>query len=263
MKRITKKIELSPRPKGRTVAVILAGGKGTRLRPLTYAVPKPLLPFQQRPLLEHIILHLKRHGIRDFIFTVGYLGYQIRNYFGDGSEWGVNIEYAEEKRPRGSAGCLIPLRKNLDKTFLLVGGDNLTTMNYRRFLRYHKKKGGIATLALTEIEVPVELGIADINKSNAITRFREKPVFRYNAATIIWALEPRILKYIPRGFSEMNKEILPRLLRAGEKVYGYPFKDFWVDIGRLEEYYRLGAEKRIIFGTIVPRINSKIRKKSK
>lgn len=226
-------------------AVILAGGKGTRLRPLTYAVPKPLLPVNQRPILEHIILHLKKFGITDMILTIGYLGYQIKNYFGDGSDLGFNIEYTEEKKPLGNAGCLNPIKNKLNETFIMMGADNLTTMDFSKFIRFHKRKKGIATLALTEIEVPVELGIADINKDGRIVQFREKPTYRYKAATLIWIFEPRIFKYIPKGFSDINKDILPKLLKAGEKVYGYPFKDFWADIGKIEEWYKINGSKKL------------------
>lgn len=220
-------------------AVILAGGKGTRLRPLTYAVPKPLLPIGQRPILEHILLQLKKNGIRDFVFTISYLGYQIRNFFGDGSDWGVSISYSEERKPLGNAGCLLPIKHHLKGTFILMAGDNLTTLNFKKFLSFHRRKGGIATLALAPIEVPVHLGIAQLDKRSRIVGFAEKPKYRFNAATLIWALEPRILKYLPKGFSDINKDILPKLLKAGEKVYGYPMKEFWLDIGSMEDYKKL------------------------
>src|SRR4030043_1423033 len=109
-------------------AVILAGGKGTRLRPFSYVVPSPLLPFKERPILEHIILYLKKYGRTDIIITISHLGYQIKNYFGDGKECGGHIEYFAEREPLGTAGCLLPFRDNLTETFLVLGGDNLTTL---------------------------------------------------------------------------------------------------------------------------------------
>ena len=224
-------------------AVILAGGKGTRLRPLTYAVPKPLLPINQRPMLEHIIMHLKNHGIKDFILTVGYLGYQIKNYFRDGRDLGVNIEYAEEKEPLGTAGCLLPLKDKLKDTFLLYGGDNLTTMNISEFLKFHKEEGGIVTIALSEIEIPIEYGVVEFDENHVIKSFKEKPKLRFNTVTMIMAVEPRIFEYIEPGFSNITDHVIPRLIRAGEKVVAYPSRDFWLDVGRPDDYSKANSIK--------------------
>ncbi len=226
-----------------TKAVILAGGKGTRLRPLTYAVPKPLLPINERPMLEHIILHLKNHGIREFIITVGYLGYQIKNYFRDGSDFGVKIEYAEEKEPLGTAGCLLPIKDKLTETFLLYGGDNVTTMDISKFLEFHKKAGGIVTVALSEIEIPIEYGVVEFDENNVIQRFREKPKLRFNTVTMIMAVEPRIFEYIEPGFSNITDHVFPKLLEAGEKIMAYPFRDFWLDVGRPDDYQKVNSVK--------------------
>src|SRR4030042_5840521 len=118
--------------------VIRAGGKGPRRSPFTHVVPKPLLPFKERPILEHILLYLKNYGITDIIITISHLGYQIRNYFGDGKELGVNIEYFEEKEPLGTAGCLLPFRDQLNETFLVLGGDNITARKLDEFMQLHK-----------------------------------------------------------------------------------------------------------------------------
>ncbi|MEA3230032.1 MAG: nucleotidyltransferase family protein [archaeon] len=229
-------------------AVILAGGKGTRLRPLTYAVPKPLLPINEKPMLEHIIVHLKNHGITEFIISIGYLGYQIKNYFKDGSEWGVNIEYTEEKKPLGTAGCLNPIKDKLKETFLLVGGDNLTNLDFSKFIKFHKSHKGIASVALFELEQKVEYGIYAIDKNKKIEKFEEKPTFKYNAGTMIFCLEPEIFKFIPKNEDEesinITDHVIPVLLLSKIKLYGYPFNDYWLDVGRLSDYSKANGNSK-------------------
>ncbi len=222
-------------------AVILAGGKGTRLRPFTHVVPKPLLPFKERPILEHIILYLKNYGITDIIITISHLGYQIRNYFGDGSSLGVKIEYFEEKEPMGTAGCLLPFKDKLKETFLVLGGDNLTTLKLDEFMKFHKEKKGIATVALFEFEERTKWGIYELDGSCRIERFLEKPTFKHNAGTMIFCLEPGIFMHIPqaKGVVNLTGDIIPMLLHSGEKIYGFCFSDFWLDIGSMDDYNKI------------------------
>lgn len=217
--------------------VILAGGKGTRLRPYTYLMPKPMLPVNQKPMLEHIIESLSEQGFKDIYITVGYLGYQIKNYFGDGSRWGVNITYSEEDKPLGNAGSLTLIKDKLkDETFLVIAGDNLSNINYNRFLDFHKEKGGTATIALIEIETQIDFGLADVNeKTGEITKFIEKPTLKHFAATMIYALEPEVLDYIEEG-KDFAKDVFPALLRDGKKIYGYVHRDYWMDVGRIKDY---------------------------
>ena len=125
-------------------AFVLAGGLGTRLRPITYAIPKPMLPYKEKPLLYHIIMKLKKAGLKEIILSTGYLSYQIEHYFGNGSKFGVKITYAKEKEPMGTAGCLNLARNKLKETFLLVGGDNYTELDFRKFIKFHKEKKAIA-----------------------------------------------------------------------------------------------------------------------
>ncbi len=235
-------------------AVVLAGGKGTRLRPLTYAVPKPLLPVAERPMLEHIIYWLKDHGITDIIISIGYLGDQIRNYFRDGERLGVNISYIEEKEPLGTAGCLKLCENELGDTFVLVGGDNLTNLDLSGMIRYHKEHKPITTIALFELTHKVEYGIYDLDESNRVVGFREKPTFVYHGGTMIFVVEPEVFKYIPGDVLEnprvvnFTDHIIPKMLENGEKLIGFPFRDYWMDIGRLDEYVRINKEGLEIFG---------------
>ncbi len=229
-------------------AVILAGGKGTRLRPLTYVVPKPMLPYRQKPILEHIIEKLKKHGITDIILTISHLGYQIKNHFGDGSRFGVNIEYVEEDEPLGTAGCLNALRGKLNETFLLFGGDNLTDLDIDDFLRFHREKGGIMTIALFEFEHKLSWGIYHLHDDHSVKAFSEKPSFMHKAGTMIFCIEPRIFDYIPDNRNNpsiinITDHIIPRLLENGEKIYGYIHKGEWIDIGRPEDLHRINSEE--------------------
>jgi len=222
-------------------AVILAGGKGTRLRPFTHVVPKPLLPFKERPILEHVILYLKKYGITDLIITISHLGYQIKNYFGDGKEFGVNIEYFEEKEPLGTAGCLLPFRNKLTETFLVMGGDNITTLNLAEFIKFHREKKGLATIAVFEFEERTKWGIYEMNDDHSVSRFLEKPLFRHNAGTMIFLLEPGIFKYIPssQGVVNLTDHVIPRVLQSNEKIFGFKFSDFWLDIGSMDDYNKI------------------------
>ena len=187
-------------------------------------------------MLEHILIHLKQHGITDIIIAVGYLGYQIKNYFGDGSELGIKITYSEEKKALGTAGCLAKLKDELKgEPFLVMGGDNLTNLNITDFVKFHKEKKGIASIALVEIEVPVEYGVADLEEDKSILRFREKPVFKYNASTMLYCLNPEIFDFIEEG-KDFAKDIFPFLLSRGYKIFGYSFNDLWIDVGRMDDF---------------------------
>lgn len=229
-------------------AVILGGGKGTRLRPLTYKTPKPLLLVKGKPILEHVINYLKGYGITDLIVTTEYMGDKISKYFGDGRKFGVNIEYSEEKKPLGTAGCLSLIKDKLKETFILIGGDNLTKLNLKKFIEFHKKKGGILTAALFEFEEKSKWGIYNLNKDESIRNFLEKPVFKHTAGTMIFCLEPEIFEHIPekpKGVMNLTDHTIPELLKKGVKIFGFEFKDFWEDIGSLDDYKRVNSMKDI------------------
>lgn len=223
-------------------AVILAGGCGVRLRPLTYTRPKPMLPLAGKPVLHHIVEFLGKQGFDEIIVTSNYLREQIKAYFGNGTDFGVRLIYPDEPSPLGTAGCVKNAQGLLeDEPFLVIQGDNITDIDIRKAFQFHQEKKGLATILLVTVEDPSEFGIAELNGESKITRFVEKPktgeLFSNLANTGLYVLDPRILDYIPteRSF-DFSKDLFPSLMRAGERVIGYEASGTWFDIGRLENY---------------------------
>jgi len=223
-------------------AVILAGGKGTRLRPYTIALPKPLMPVGDMPILEIIVRQLKLNGIEEVILAVGHLAELIMAYFGDGSRFGVRIRYSREREPLGTAGPLSLLRDDLKDTFLVMNGDILTTLSYRKLVEYHKKSGAVATIALKRRDVYIDFGVVKLNEMSEIVDYVEKPVLNYLVSMGVYVFEPKVLDYIPDGKKFDFPDLVKRLIEAGEKVKGYVYDGYWLDIGRPEDYERANAE---------------------
>jgi mannose-1-phosphate guanylyltransferase / phosphomannomutase len=222
-------------------AVIMAGGEGTRLRPLTSSAPKPMLPLANRPMMEHIITLLKRHGFDDIVVTVAFLANNIKTYFGDGSEFGVHISYADEPVPLGTAGSVGNARELLDETFLVISGDVLTDIDLSAVLAFHNEHKAVATIGLTAVENPLEFGIVITRPDGTIERFLEKPtwgqVFSDTINTGIYVLEPEVFDYIPAGRSvDFSGEVFPALLTNGRPLYGAIVEGYWEDVGTLEAY---------------------------
>ena len=223
-------------------AVLMAGGSGTRLRPLTCDLPKPMVPILNRPIAEHIINLLKRNNITEVIATLYYLPDVMRDYFQDGSDFGVDITYAvEEEQPLGTAGCVKNIEQWLDDTFLVISGDGITDFDLQSAIAYHKSKGSKATLILTRVPNPVEFGVVITDKDGKINRFLEKPslseIFSDTINTGTYILEPEVLKYLPRDEeSDFSKDLFPTLLAKGEPMYGYIAEGYWCDVGHLEAY---------------------------
>ncbi len=218
----------------------MAGGKGTRLRPLTSNVPKPMVPIANKPMIIHIIELLKKHGFDDIIITVGYLGKKISE-IGDGSDLGVKITYVWEKRPLGTAGGVKQVDKKLNETFLVISSDILTDINLSEMLAFHKENKSLATLALTRTEVPVAYGIVFTEEDGKINRFLEKPgwseVFSDKINTGIYILEPEVLRYIEKDQEfDFSKQLFPLLLERGDPIYGYWGDFYWLDIGDPTKY---------------------------
>jgi mannose-1-phosphate guanylyltransferase/phosphomannomutase len=224
-------------------AVIMAGGEGTRLRPLTTNQPKPMLPIANQPMVAHIISLLKKHGFDEIIITVAFLANTIRTYFGDGSEFGVRIDYATEETALGTAGSVLNAREQLDERFLVISGDVLTDIDLGELVRFHDDAGAVATLALKPVENPREFGIVITDDRGRIERFLEKPtwgqVFSDQINTGIYVLDPEVLDHIaPHRPVDFSAEVFPELLGAGYPLYGFTTERYWEDVGTLDEYLK-------------------------
>ncbi len=223
-------------------AVLMAGGSGTRLRPLTCDMPKPMVPVLNRPMAEHIINLLKRHNIREIIATLHYLPDVMRDYFGDGSEFDVQMTYAvEEEQPLGTAGCVKNVEELLDDTFLVISGDSMTDFDLSAAIEFHKRKQSKATLILARVPNPVEFGLVITNEENRIQRFLEKPssseIFSDTVNTGTYILEPEVLQHLPDNEEcDFSKDLFPLLLERGDPMYGYIADNYWCDVGHLEAY---------------------------
>lgn len=219
-------------------AVLLVGGKGTRLRPLTDKTPKALLEIHKKAVTEHIFDLIKKYGIRDVVLCVGHLKENIKDYFGDGSKFGVNITYIEEDEPLGTAGPLKLGRKYLKDSFIVSNGDELKNINIPRMFRLHKRKDALATIALTTVEDPSHYGVARLDGSR-IVEFVEKPKKEDAPSNLInagfYILEPEVIDMIPDGFSMLEKDVFPQLAKLG-RLRGFPFAGQWFDIGTIERY---------------------------
>lgn len=223
-------------------AVVMAGGEGTRLRPLTSNRPKPLVPILNKPCMQHSIELLKRAGIKDIVVTLYYLADEIQGYFGDGSELGVNLIYTIEDTPLGTAGSVKKAEEYLkDDTFIIVSGDALTDLDVDRALAYHREKQSVATLVLQHVENPLEFGVVITNDEGRIRRFLEKPswgeVFSDTVNTGMYILEPSIFEYMePEKSYDWSQDIFPRLLKDEKSMFGYVMGEYWTDVGSLQQY---------------------------
>jgi len=216
-------------------AFVLCGGRGTRLRPYTYSIPKPMLPLGRKPILEFVINNLKRSGFKDIVLTVGYLKERIIEHFGDGSAWGVDITYSEETSEMNTAGSILTLKDTVKGTFVVVMGDHLTTLNIKKMVDFHRKKGGIGTLGLKKQGVPLEYGIAKLDEEDRIVKFEEKPIVQNLVNSASYVFEPEIYRYIEPNF-DFARDVFPAVLAAKKKLFGYVFDEYWMDIGRIHDY---------------------------
>jgi NDP-sugar pyrophosphorylase family protein len=229
------------------VAVFFMGGLGTRFRPITYEVPKALLPVQGKTVPEHLFELFKRYGVRRFVFSLGYLAPRIMDYFGDGAKWGVKIEHVVEDEPLGSAGALRLARKHLaGGPFVITNGDELKNIDIEKMFRFHREQGGLATVALTRVEDPSAYGVAAL-EGHKISKFVEKPSPGTAPSNYINSglsiLEPAVLDEIPEGFSMYEKDLFPKLAGQGQ-LHGFVFQGQWFDTGTPERYERAIKEWR-------------------
>lgn len=235
-------------------AVVMAGGEGTRLRPLTSQRPKPLVPIGNQPIMEHILTLLKRHGITDVVATLYYLGDEIRDYFGDGSDFDIPIHYTTETVPLGTAGSVKNAESHLkDDTFLIVSGDALTDCDLDAALAFHREKQSLATLILYRVPSPLEFGVVITDEEDRVVRFLEKPgwseVFSDTVNTGMYILEPEIFKFMEEGKSyDWSQDIFPKLLEQGLPMYGYVMDGYWADVGSLTQYRE--AQEHLLNGRV-------------
>jgi NDP-sugar pyrophosphorylase family protein len=216
-------------------AIILAGGKGTRLAPYTKILPKPLMPIGDMPILEVLLRQMKTAGIQEVVLAVGHLSGLLRAFFQDGHQWGMEIEYSYEPHPLGTAGP-VALVENLTETFLVTNGDVLTTLQFSDLINFHKEEQAIATIAVHHRKVKIDLGVIQWNGSTRITGYTEKPEYDFNVSMGVYIFEPQVKSYIPRGEYLDFPELVKKLIGAGEKVVGYQYDGYWQDLGRLEDY---------------------------
>jgi mannose-1-phosphate guanylyltransferase / phosphomannomutase len=224
-------------------AVVMAGGEGSRLRPLTSGVPKPLVPVVGKPVMEHILRLLRTHGITDVVVTLQYLGSAIRDYFGDGSDFGVDITYVVEDSPLGTAGSVKNAQEYLDEPFIVISGDALTDIDLGKVMAYHKEKRASATIVLTSVSNPLEFGVVITNPDGSINRFLEKPswgeVFSDQVNTGIYVIEPEVLDLLPPAtVVDWSGDVFPKMLINKMPLYGYLAPGYWCDIGNIQTYYQ-------------------------
>jgi mannose-1-phosphate guanylyltransferase/phosphomannomutase len=222
-------------------AVVMAGGEGTRLRPLTSNQPKPMVPVVGKPCMEHIIELLRRYGFDEVIVTLAFLPQAIQSYFGDGDSLGIPIEYSLEETPLGTAGSVRQAAGRLDDTFLVISGDALTDVDLRQLVDFHREREAAVTIGLKAVDNPLDFGIVVTGEDGRIERFLEKPswgqVFSDTINTGIYVLDPEVLRHVPEGQPfDFSKELFPLLLEMGRPMYGLALDGYWQDIGNLDQY---------------------------
>ena len=226
----------------------MAGGEGTRLRPMTANQPKPLLPVANRPVMEHVLRLLRRHGFDETVVTVQFLANLVRTYFGDGEELGMHLRYATEQVPLGTAGSVANAEDALrDEAFLVISGDALTDIDLTALVRAHRSTGALVTVCLSRVADPVDFGIVVQDGDGQIQRFLEKPtwgqVFSDTVNTGIYVMEPEVFRYVERGRPvDWSADVFPALLAAGAPLYGHVAEGYWEDVGSLESYRRANVD---------------------
>lgn len=218
-------------------AVILAGGKGTRLKPYTTILPKPLMPIGDMPILEILLRQMKRAGVDEAVLTVGHLSEFLRLFFQDGQRLGMTVKYSYEDAPLGTAGPLA-LVEGLDETFLVANGDVLTTLPLDELLAFHKTNESAATIAMHRRQVHIDLGVIEQDESNRVVGYIEKPTYDFMVSMGIYVFEPRVLNHIPHNAYFDFPDLVKQLIASGEKVVGFPFDGYWQDLGRPDDYER-------------------------
>ncbi len=246
-------------------AMVMAAGVGTRLRPLTHFIPKPMIPIVNKPALEHTLDLLRKHGFDEVVINLHFYPDMIRDHFGDGQRYGLKIHYSLEKTLMGTAGGVKRAEHHFNDTFVVMSGDGLTDINLSRVIEFHKKKKSLATMVLKKVDARFDYGVTLIDQYSRIEKFIEKPswsdVFANTVNTGIYVFEPEIFDYIPKNkFYDFGHEVWPLLLTRKKPIFGYEMKSYWCDIGNLQEYKR--AEKNALEGAVKVKIPGKLRRKN-
>ncbi len=218
-------------------AVIQAGGQGTRLRPYTLVLPKPLMPVGKLAVIEMLLKWLRRSGIEKVYITLGHLGHLIRALCKDGDQWGLEITYSEEPEPLGTIGPLALLKDHLEETFIVLNGDLVTDLDLRSFVGFHRQQRSIVTVGTTEKTVNVDLGVVE-SKNGRMVGFREKPTYKFQVSMGIYCMEPAVLQLIPRGLPFGFDDLMHAMLEKKLPVSIYEHRGLWMDIGREEDFLR-------------------------
>ncbi|ADL50122.1 sugar phosphate nucleotidyltransferase [Clostridium cellulovorans] len=240
-------------------AIVMAGGEGTRLRPLTCNIPKPMMPILGKPVMEYAIENLRKIGITQIGVTLQYLPDEVINYFGDGKEFGVNIQYFIEETPLGTAGSVKNAESFLDETFVVISGDALTDIHLEKAIKYHKEKEAMATMILKEVSVPLEYGVVVTDKDGKVNGFLEKPswseLFSDKANTGIYILEPEIFSFYEQNQKfDFSNDLFPIMLKENKPLMGYVADGYWCDIGSIEQYMKCSYD--ILSGLVDVDINA-------
>jgi len=231
-------------------AVILAGGKGTRLKPYTTCFPKPLMPIGEEPILEIVIKQLKSHGFKEINMAVGHLAELITVFFGNGEKYGMNINYYREDEPLGTAGPLAQMSNELNETFLMMNGDVLTSLNFSDIVKYHNENEAMATIALYKKNVQIDFGLVELDEENNIDGYTEKPKIDYLVSMGVYVFNPKVMEYIkPNQYLDFP-DLIKILIDNDEKVKGYVYDGYWLDMGRPDDYELANKEIRDIYSDL-------------
>jgi NDP-sugar pyrophosphorylase family protein len=230
-------------------AVILAGGKGTRLLPFTKVFPKPLVPFGEKPILDTILRQLKHFGFTRITLAVGHMAEMIQTYVRNGERYGIEIDYAFEEEPLGTVGPLGQI-SSLEGSFLVMNGDLITNLDYSDLVAFHKQQGAIATIGTYPKNFKIDLGIVQNDKGYSITDYIEKPTHTFKVSMGIYVFEVDVLNYIAPGKYLDFPELVKRLLAHGQRVVSYPFDGYWLDIGNYSDYEKALEEYESIKGRL-------------
>ncbi len=223
--------------------VVLAGGRATRLRPLSDSRPKGLVPVVNRPFLEHVIDYFKSYGIASVVFALGHAAEEVQRELGDGESLGMAVYYSVEDEPLGTAGAVRPVERLLKDTFLVYNGDIYTSIPIDRLVALHRRNNAVATLALTPVDDPSQYGVVETDGGGRVRRFLEKPTFGTTSANTInagiYVLQPEMLELVGPGYTMFETDVFPALIRSGAGVYGHAFDSYWIDIGIPDNYLKL------------------------